>query len=94
MRVETTIRFFLIIAIISLQIQIWYSQEGLAGFFKLRNQQEKTLRAINKLEQSNQTLTGEIINLKQNTNVIEKYIRYELGAIKPGETFFLINQQP
>ena len=93
MRLKTFAEIFLLIAIIGLQIQIWYSQDGFAKLIHLKTQQEQTHAAIAKLDQANAALTREIIGLKYDKHAIEEHMRYELGVIKQGETFFLMTDK-
>lgn len=90
MRLKTFAELCMIIAIVSLQIQIWYHPDGFTQLIYLKAQQERTRAAIAKVDELNAVLTRRIIGLKYDANAIEEYMRHELGVIKPGETFFFI----
>ena len=90
MRLKTFAELCMIIAIVSLQIQIWYHPDGFTKLIYLQAQQEQKRADITELDGLNAALTRRLIGLKYDTNAIEEYMRHELGVIKPGETFFFI----
>lgn len=95
MRLKTFTEICIILATLGLQIQLWYGGlwyggGGFAQIIHLKAEQEKSGQVLAQLEQKNEVLTREIIGLQYDKNLIEAYMRYQLGVIKSGETFFLI----
>src|SRR6185437_9230333 len=47
-----------------------------------------------RLQQRNQALAADVTDLKHGDQAIEARARTELGLIKPGETFYQVDNQP
>ena len=90
MQTKNLIKLFILIAIISLQVQIWHNPDGLTSLVRLKQDEQNTMRNITRMEQLNQHLIQEITSLKQNRHAIEAHIRYKLGAIKADEIFIML----
>ncbi len=87
--------FLLLTALLlSLQYQLWFSH-GIFHVFNLSKEVSKleNINAVSKKE--NQRIEKEILNLKAELPMVEKRARYELGMVKPDETFYqFVNNTP
>ncbi|MEM7195392.1 MAG: septum formation initiator family protein [Pseudomonadota bacterium] len=80
----------LVTLLASTQYALWIGDKNVFDLLKLSNtskllQQENAL-----LLKRNQKLLAEVIDLKNGGETIETLARYELGLIKPNETFYQI----
>ena len=70
---------------------------GDRGFLQLLRQQERAealAREIEALRMDNRRLASEIAALRSDPRAIERLAREELGLTRPGETVFLIREEP
>jgi cell division protein FtsB len=70
---------------------------GARGFLQLVRQQrraEALAREIEELRMENRRLAAEIAALRSDPRAIERLAREELGLSRPGETVFLIREEP
>ena len=80
----------LVVLILLLQYELWFSQGGLITMWRLKHNiiQQKV---INKqLKQRNAALIADINDLKHGNQAIEERARNELGMVKKGEVFYQI----
>jgi cell division protein FtsB len=70
---------------------------GDRGLFQLVSQRERAealAREIDQLRADNSRLATEIAGLRADPAAIERLAREELGLARPGETVFLIREEP
>ena len=70
---------------------------GDRGFLQLARQQQSAQeldREIEALRQENRRLASEIAALRRDPRAIERLAREELGLARPGETVFLVREEP
>ena len=70
---------------------------GDRGFLQLVRQQQRAEvleREIEELRADNRRLASEIAALRSDPRAIERLAREELGLSRPGETVFLIREEP
>ena len=70
---------------------------GDRGFLQLVRQQQRAevlAREIEDLRLENRRLASEIAALRSDPRAIERLAREELGLSRPGETVFLIREEP
>ncbi len=80
----------LIVIAFSLQIKIWFSEDGYRKSLKLKNAVAEQ-KVINKtLKDRNNALDAEVLDLKQGSNAAEELARNDLGMIGENETFYQI----
>ncbi len=92
MVVRISIGLFLCLSLY-LQHKVWFSD---AGYFRaetlaaqVANQQDR----LERLQERNRILTAEVVAQKQGLAAVESRARSELGMIKDGETFYLVNSR-
>jgi cell division protein FtsB len=83
----------LVILVSAVQYDLWYGQTGVFAKQKLSNELRQIQKSNEKAQKRNHKLFQEIGNLKHNDEVIEGLARYELGFIKPNETFYRFRQK-
>lgn len=73
---------------IVLQAQLWFGATGLPKTWALEAQTNEQAAKNLSLKNRNAGLVLEVNDLKQGTVAVEEYARFELGMIKPSETFY------
>lgn len=77
-----------------MQYRLWFGVNSLPEYWQLQVQVQQQRVQNTQLSLRNQALNQEIIDLKQGLASVEERARYELGLIKPHETFYRIVQSP
>ncbi len=72
------------------QYQLWFTPQGYAGVEMIRQQIAHQAQQNNEIRQQNALLEREVAMLKNNLVGIEARARYDLGMIKPDETFYRV----
>ena len=82
----------LIVTLVGLQYRLWFGQGGYMQSKGLG--QEVLLRRAENTDKEarNTVLKAEIKDLKEGLDAVEEVARSELGLIKEGETFFLLDE--
>ena len=88
LRTATIALFALMLA--SLQYRLWLGDGGLVDTRNLAVRAKAREADLVRLRSRNAMLKAEVADLKAGGPAIEAYARYELGMIKPGETFYLV----
>ena len=78
----------LLVLLIMIQINIWSGDYGYSNLQDLKEEFKEKEQLTLELERSNLLLEQEKEQLRSERNAIEGLARYELGLIKPGETFY------
>lgn len=83
---------FLLFSLVTLlmQYRLWFGVNSLPEYWKLQVQVQHQRDQNTQLSIRNQALNLEIMDLKQGLEAVEERARYELGLIKPNETFYRI----
>tara|TARA_B100001057_G_scaffold486632_1_gene568100 strand:+ start:3250 stop:3546 length:297 start_codon:yes stop_codon:yes gene_type:complete len=82
--------FGLILIALSLQIRIWFSDDGYRKSLKLKNAVADQKVLNNSLRTRNNALDAEVLNLKQGSDAAEELARNDLGMIGENETFYQV----
>ncbi|MGL5631970.1 MAG: cell division protein FtsB [Azovibrio sp.] len=90
MRWLTTVLLALIVA---LQYPLWLGKGGWLKVWEYDRQLSQHKEVSRQLEVRNAGLDAEVRDLKQGYDAIEERARFELGMIKPGETFIPIPER-
>lgn len=81
-----------------LQYSLWFGQSGHFAQARLQSQVDSQRERVAVLKQRNRILTAEVMALKREDSVLEMVearARRDLGMVKQGEVFYLIeDQQP
>jgi cell division protein FtsB len=76
-----------------LQYKYWFSDVGYFRDQTLGEEVEKQRQRLARLEQRNRILAAEVRAQKQGLAAVEARARSDLGMIKEGETFYLVDAQ-
>ena len=80
--------------LIGLQMKLWSVHGGMHEVDALRVSIKKQADENTRLQQRNQALAADVADLKHGDQAIEARARTDLGLIKPGETFYQVDNQP
>lgn len=75
---------------LTLQAQLWFSDEGFGKTRKLRSAVAEQRAQNDTLRERNQALDAEVVNLKQSSEAAEERARTDLGMIGQRETFYQV----
>lgn len=78
----------LIVLLMLLQYEFWFSDGGMKTVWQLQNSISKQQAVNDQLDQRNQALIVEIKELQNGHAAIEARARKELGMVKKGEVFY------
>ena len=84
----------LLLLLVGLQLKLWSAHGGMHEVDALRASIKKQADENTRLQQRNQALAVDVADLKHGDQALEARARTELGLIKPGETFYQIDNQP
>jgi cell division protein FtsB len=73
-----------------LQYGLWFGQSGYFPQERMQAQLHQQQQRVAVLRHRNRILTGEVVALKGDRNVLEARARRDLGMVKTGEVFYLI----
>lgn len=77
----------------ALQYQLWFGDGGLPRVWELRAGVEAQKEDNRQLHARNVELAAEVRDLETGTEAIEYRARHDLGMIREGETFYLIDSR-
>lgn len=78
------------IAGLSLQAELWFSDDGYRKTMRLREAVAEQRALNDSLRDRNSSLDAEVINLKQGRDAAEERARADLGMIGKQETFYQV----
>jgi cell division protein FtsB len=84
------ITLLLLFLLAGLQYALWLGDKNVVDLMRLEDAVVKTDRENGQQEIRNQRLLAEVIDLKQGGETVETLARFNLGLIKPDETFYQI----
>ncbi len=90
------VRFSIVVFIclsLYLQFKFWFSDVGYFRAQTLAVQVSKQQQRLDRLEERNRILTAEVVAQKHGLAAVEARARSDLGMIKEGETFYLVNSR-
>jgi cell division protein FtsB len=80
--------FLLILALLGLQYKLWLGDGNVKELMRLEQKNDVQEALNQKLRIRNQILSAEISELKSGDQALEEKARFDLGMIKPDETFY------
>ena len=83
-----------IIVVVGLLVGSLFGDRGLQQLVSQRERAESLAREIEQLKADNSRLAAEIGALRADPSAIERLAREELGLVRPGETVFVIREEP
>ena len=85
-----TLLGILIVAIVLLQLKMWFGEGGYRDVQRLAERVEEQARENDELAQRNRELQAEVDDLRQGLQAIEERARSELGMVKENEEFYQV----
>jgi cell division protein FtsB len=83
-----------IILVVALVVGSLFGDRGFLQLVRQQQRAEALAREIEELRLENGRLAAEIVALRSDPRAIERLAREELGLSRPGETVFLIREDP
>ena len=83
-----------IIVVVGLLVGSLFGDRGLLQLVSQRERADDLAREIEQLKADNSRLAADIGALRRDPAAIEKIAREELGLVRPGETVFVIREEP
>ena len=89
LKVKLILAVFVVLFIV-LQYALWVGKQNVVDLYHLNRQVEDVRIQNNEFKNRNDRLHEDVIDIKSRTGAIESQARYDLGLIKPGETYYQI----
>lgn len=83
-----------IIVVVGLVVGSLFGDRGLLQLVSQRERADALAREIEQLKAENSRLAADIAALRSDPAAIERLAREELGLVRPGETVFVIREEP
>ena len=80
----------IVVLIAFLQYRLWQGDGGMKQVREYQQQLNVLKKEVQENQERNDTLYGEVLNLRNGTEAIEERARHELGMINKDETFFQV----
>ncbi|MCX7125228.1 MAG: cell division protein FtsB [Gammaproteobacteria bacterium] len=80
----------LVILLILLQYELWFSDGGVKTVFQMQKDISAQAKKNDQLDKRNQILIAEIKDLQSGNAAIEARARNDLGMVKQGEVFYQV----
>lgn len=80
----------LIVLLVLLQYEFWFSDGGMKTVWQMQKNIEKQNKINEKLDQRNQLLISEVNALQSGNAAVEARARNDLGMVKKGEVFYQV----
>lgn len=81
----------LLVLIAYLQFRLWVGEGSMAEVVSLEQQIKNQHQEIDELKERNRVLALQVDELKSGVKTIEERARTELGMIREGETFYIVD---
>ncbi len=75
---------------IALQYSLWNGKQNVFDLYRSKEQLNELRTNNQKYRARNDRLHEDVIDIKNRASAIESQARYDLGLIKPGETYYQI----
>ena len=76
--------------LIFLQYALWTGKQNVIDLYRLNRQVDNVRIENHELQDRNDRLHIDVIDIKSRLGAIESQARFDLGLIKPGETYYQI----
>jgi cell division protein FtsB len=83
-----------VIAVIALVVGSLFGDRGFLYLVEQRERADALARELEDMKAENARLAAEIVALRSDPRAIERIAREELGLVRPGETVFVIREEP
>ena len=91
LKVKLILVVFTVIFIV-LQYALWAGKQNVIDLYRLNRQIDVVRNENNEFNRRNNQLHEDVIDIKSGMGAIESQARFDLGLIKPGETYYQIVQ--
>ena len=79
-----------VVMLIFLQYALWGGKQNVIDLYRLNRQVDDVRRDNREFQNRNDQLHEDVIDIKSRLGAIESQARFDLGLIKPGETYYQI----
>ena len=79
-----------VVMLMSLQYVLWGGKQNVIDLYRLNRQVDNVQIENNEFKRRNDQLHEDVIDIKSQLGAIESQARFDLGLIKPGETYYQI----
>ena len=78
------------VMLVSLQFALWGGKQNVIDLYNINRQIDDARSENRKFRSRNDQLHEDVIDIKNRLGAIESRARFDLGLIKPGETYYQI----
>ena len=89
LKVKLVVAVF-VVMLIFLQYALWAGKQNVIDLYRLNQQVDDVRKENHEFQNRNDRLHEDVIDIKSRLGAIESQARYDLGLIKPGETYYQI----
>ena len=79
-----------VVMLIYLQYTLWAGKQNVTDLYRLNRQIDNVQNENHEFQSRNDQLHEDVIDIKSQLGAIESQARFDLGLIKPGETYYQI----
>ena len=89
LKVKLVLAVFVVMLIL-LQYALWGGKQNVIDLYRLNRQVDDVRNENHEFHSRNDQLHEDVIDIKSRLSAIESLARFDLGLIKPGETYYQI----
>ena len=89
LKVKLVLTVFVVMLIL-LQYALWGGKQNIIDLYRLNRQVNDVRNENHEFQSRNDQLHEDVIDIKSRLSAIESLARFDLGLIKPGETYYQI----
>ena len=89
LKVKLVLVVFVVLFVI-LQFALWAGKQNVTDLYRLNLQVDDARKKNHEFQRRNDQLHEDVIDIKSRLGAIESQARFDLGLIKPGETYYQI----
>jgi len=82
----------LVVLLIFLQYALWAGKQNVVDLYSLNRQADGVRNGNHEFQSRNDQLHEDVIDIKSRLGAVESQARFDLGLIKPDETYYQIIQ--
>ena len=89
LKVKLVLAMFVVMLVL-LQYALWGGKQNVIDLYRLNRQVDDARNGNHEFQSRNDQLHEDVIDIKSRLSAIESLARFDLGLIKPGETYYQI----
>ena len=89
LKVKLVVAVF-VVMLVFLQYALWAGKQNVIDLYRLNQQVDDIRKGNHEFQSRNDRLHEDVIDIKSRLGAIESQARFDLGLIKPGETYYQI----